>query len=58
MFNEYPKMLYRGDEARPVDCLSGEQAAKQEGWHEFGEDPQEKPRRGRPPGSANKSKGE
>lgn len=56
MFFEYPKMLYRGDETKTVDCLTSEQSAKQDGWREYGEE--DKPRRGRPPGSTNKPKEE
>lgn len=56
MFREYPKMLYRGDDAKIVDCRMNEDCAKQDGWREYGEE--DKPRRGRPPGSVNKPKEE
>ena len=50
-FIEYPKMLYRDGEQRIVDDTKAEDAARADGFHDFGatvadDPPAEKPKRG------------
>lgn len=43
MFQEYPKMLYREDKYMIVSGEEHEVAARDEGWHGYGEQPATKP---------------
>lgn len=55
MFQEFPKMLYRGEANTIARDAQHEKSLRDEGWHDFGRPPKaeqagEKPvRRGRPP---------
>ena len=39
MFQEYPKALYKGDSYRAMEDAEQEQAARADGWHDFGQAP-------------------
>jgi len=55
MFQEFPKMLYRGEANTIAQDAQHEKSLRDDGWHDFGRPPKaeeagEKPvRRGRPP---------
>jgi hypothetical protein len=39
MFQEFPKMLFKGDAHSIVDDAEQEAASRADGWHDFGKDP-------------------
>ncbi len=39
MFQEFPKMVYKGDAHKVVDDADQEAAARSDGWHDFGAEP-------------------
>ena len=38
MFQEFPKMLFKGDAHSIVDDAEQESASRADGWHDFGKD--------------------
>ena len=38
MFQEFPKMLFKGDAHSIVDDAAQETALRADGWHDFGKD--------------------
>lgn len=56
VWQEFPKMVYRGEEQLIVPDLEGEIASLDDGWGPLGGAvvASDAPRRGRPPGSKNK----
>lgn len=39
MFQEFPKMLFKGDAHSIVDDVTQETALRADGWHDFGNEP-------------------
>lgn len=39
MFQEFPKMIYKGEAHKVVDAADQEAAARADGWHDFGAEP-------------------
>ena len=39
MFQEFPKMLFKGDAHSIVDDATQETALRADGWHDFGKEP-------------------
>lgn len=39
MFQEFPKMLFKGDAHSIVDDAARETALRADGWHDFGKEP-------------------
>lgn len=39
MFQEFPKMVYKGEAHKVVDDADQEAAARADGWHDFGAEP-------------------
>lgn len=39
MFQEFPKMLFKGDAHSIVEDATQEAALRADGWHDFGKDP-------------------
>lgn len=40
MFQEFPKMLFKGDAHSIVDDAEQEAASRAGGWHDFGKEPE------------------